>query len=217
MFLDRTEAGRRLAQRLQDLQDTKPVILALPRGGVPVAAEVASALHAPLDLLLVRKIGAPHHGELAVAAVADGQKPRLVVNREVADSLHVDDDYLRTAAQRELAEIERRRKRYDIGQPHPEVKGRTVIVVDDGIATGATAKAALMLLRAAQPKSIILAIPVAASSTLEEFRGLADRIVCLETPPDFYAVGAHYREFPQLTDDQVVEFLKAAVQPTPPQ
>ncbi|MFN4164684.1 MAG: phosphoribosyltransferase [Ferrovibrio sp.] len=213
MFLDRSEAGQKLAKRLLGFKDEKPVILALPRGGVPVATEVAAALQAPLDLLLVRKIGAPHHAELAVAAVADGEKPRLVVNRDVVDSLKVDDDYLRAAAQRELAEIERRRQRYDIGQPHPDVKGRTVIVVDDGIATGATAKAALALLRAAAPKSIILAIPVAASTTLEEFKGLADHIVCLETPPDFYAVGAHYREFPQVSDEQVIRLLKSVAPP----
>lgn len=213
MFLDRSEAGQKLAKRLQGFKAENPIILALPRGGVPVATEVAAALEAPLDLLLVRKIGAPHHAELAVAAVADGGKPRLVVNRDVADSLNVDNAYLRAAAQRELAEIERRRQRYDIGQPHPDVKGRIVIVVDDGIATGATAKAALALLRAANPKSIILAIPVAASATLEEFKGLADRIVCLETPPDFYAVGAHYREFPQVSDEQVIKLLKSVAPP----
>ncbi|MFN4310882.1 MAG: phosphoribosyltransferase [Ferrovibrio sp.] len=211
MFLDRSEAGEKLAKCLLGYKDEKPLVLALPRGGVPVAFEVAQALQAPLDLLLVRKIGAPHHAELAVAAVADGKEPRLVVNRDVADSLKVDDEYLQAAAKRELAEIERRRLRYAVGQSHPDVKDRTVIVVDDGIATGATAKAALILLRAARPKTIILAIPVAAPSTLKEFENLADHVVCLETPADFYAVGAHYREFPQISDEQVIKLLKSAM------
>lgn len=210
MFRDRADAGRQLASRLLALSLEQPVVLALPRGGVPVAVEIATALKAPLGVQLVRKIGVPGRSELAVAAIADGLHPRVAVNRDVAEQFRVSEDYLQTEAARQLKEIERRRRLYEGNRPPLPVAGRTVVVVDDGIATGATAKAALTLLRQAGPKRVVLAVPVAAPQTLAEFRSFADEIVCLETPEDFYAVGAHYGSFLQVSDSEVTELLAAA-------
>lgn len=213
MFTDRADAGRRLAARLQPWRDQHPVVLALPRGGVPVAAEIAAALAAPLGVLLVRKIGAPDQPELAVGAIADGAQPQITINREIVDRLGVSTAYLEAEASRQLKEIKRRHDLYEGSRPAPPVAGRVVIVVDDGIATGATARASLALLRKAGPRRIVLAVPVAAAETLASFAGLADEIVCLETPAEFGAVGLHYRSFAQVSDAEVTALLAAADQP----
>jgi predicted phosphoribosyltransferase len=210
MFEDRRAAGRLLAERLLSFPAQWPVVLALPRGGVPVAAVVAEALQAPLGLLHVRKIGAPHQPELAIAAIADGAAPYLAVNQELVDSLGVSEDYLRQAGARELKEIERRKLRYEGGQPGPSAKGRTVILVDDGIATGATVRAALLALRAAGPTRILLAVPVAPQSALDQVADLVDEVVCLEIPGDFMAVGQFYRHFQQVTDGEVENLMREA-------
>jgi predicted phosphoribosyltransferase len=210
MFRDRTEAGEVLAEALEGLALTDPVVLALPRGGVPVAAPVARRLHAPLDLLLVRKIGAPGHEELAVGAVVDGAVHEAVFNKPVLAMLRMTEaDFAPTIA-RKLAEIEARRAAYLGGAAPVPVEGRTAIVVDDGIATGATAKAALLGLKRRRPASVILAVPVAPADTLAELEPLVDRVVCLDIPADFYAVGAHYRDFPQVEDSEVIALLAAA-------
>lgn len=210
MFEDRRAAGRQLAERLLSFSAPRPVVLALPRGGVPVAAVVAEALRAPLGLLHVRKIGAPHQPELAVAAIADGEAPYLAVNHELVEALGVSEAYLRQAGARELKEIGRRKLRYEGGQPGPSVKGRTVILVDDGIATGATVRAALLALRAAGPTRILLAVPVAPQSAIDQVADLVDEVVCLEIPVHFMAVGQFYRNFHQVTDDEVESLMREA-------
>lgn len=203
MFADRADAGRRLAAALARFANQNPCVLALPRGGVPVAVEVAEALHAPLDLVLVRKIGAPFQPELAVGAVVDGSRPELVLNEDLIKLLHVPEEYLADERAAQLQEIERRRRVYLAGRPRIDVAGRTVLIVDDGIATGATIRAALHATRRAGPKRIVLAVPVAPFEALAELRGEADEIVCLETPEDFGAIGSWYVDFHQLTDEDV--------------
>lgn len=210
LFTDRTEAGKALARRLEAYRDADAVVLGLPRGGVPVAAEIATALGAPLDLLLVRKIGAPGHAELAVGAVVDGPQPEIVVNAEIADKLGLSADKVREMAQGETAEIARRRRQYLGENAALSLAGRTVILVDDGIATGASVKAALKALRHAGPAEIVLAVPLAPAETLEALAPHADAIVCLATPAPFVAVGGHYRDFPQTSDEEVVTLLRAA-------
>jgi putative phosphoribosyl transferase len=210
VFRDRTEAGESLADALAGLSLADPVVLALPRGGVPVAAPVARRLAAPLDLLLVRKIGAPGHEELAVGAVVDGPVHEAVFNDGVLGMLGLHKADLAPAIARKLEEIEARRAAYLGGAAPVAVEGRSAIVVDDGIATGATVKAALLGLRRRRPASVILAIPVAPADVLAEIEPLVDRVVCLETPRDFYAVGAHYRDFRQVEDAEVIALLAAA-------
>jgi predicted phosphoribosyltransferase len=210
MFRDRTEAGEKLADALAGLSLADPVVLALPRGGVPVAVPVARQLKAPLDLLLVRKIGVPGHEELAVGAVVDGPVHEAVFNKPVLAMLGMTEADFAPAIDRKLAEIEARRATYLGGAAPVPVEGRTAIVVDDGIATGATVKAALLGLKRRSPASVILAVPVAPADTLAELEPLVDRIVCLDAPRDFYAVGAHYREFPQVEDAEVIALLAAA-------
>ncbi len=210
MFRDRTEAGEALADALARRALPDPVVLALPRGGVPVAAPVARRLKAPLDLLLVRKIGAPGHEELAVGAVVDGPVHEAVFNRPVLAMLGMTEADFAPAIDRKLAEIETRRATYLGGAAPVPVEGRTAVVVDDGIATGATVKAALLGLKRRRPASVVLAVPVAPADTLAELEPLVDRVVCLDIPADFYAVGAHYRHFPQVEDSEVVALLTAA-------
>ena len=214
-FADRHQAGRLLAEQLAHLKHQHPVVLALPRGGVPVGYEIARALAAPLDLVLVRKIGAPHQPELAIGAVADGERPELVTDPQIASWLAVPPDYLEAVKARELAEIERRRKLYFGDRTPLEVAGRAAILVDDGIATGATMLAALRATRRRAPARLILAVPVAPRDTLDRMRVEADEVVCLDTPSDFMAVGQFYRSFPQLRDEEVIRLLEAARNFTP--
>jgi putative phosphoribosyl transferase len=210
MFLDRSDAGRRLADRLLTFKRKHPVVLALPRGGVPVGFEIARALDAPLDLVLVRKIGAPYQEELAIGAIADGERPDLVTDPMLIASLDVTSEYLEQAKAAALEEIERRRRVWLGDRASVEVNGRTAIIVDDGIATGATMKVALRVTRRRKPARLVLAVPVAPPDTFEELRGEADETICLDTPAEFFAVGQFYRRFPQLRDEEVTTLLDQA-------
>ena len=207
MFEDRHEAGVKLAAALKAYRRDDCVILALPRGGVPVAAEVARVLEAPMDLLLVRKIGAPAQPELAIGSVIDGGDPIVIRDGELIRLTHTSEGQFDKICARELEEIERRRKFY-LGKRKPEnLGGRIVIVIDDGLATGNTMRAALEAVRQRNPKKIVMAVPVAPPDTLKTFRNLADEIVCLETPRWFGSVGYHYRDFRQIEDDEVIRLL----------
>lgn len=210
IFEDRRDAGRQLAKALERFRDSRPVVLALPRGGVPVAFEVAKALAAPLDVLFVRKIGAPGHEELALGAVVDGPHPQIVLNDEIVQLVAPRPGYIEAEEKRQLEEIERRRKLYRGGEPAVNVSGRTAIVVDDGIATGATVKAGLMGVSRSKPERLVLAVPVAPPDSIEDLRGFCDEIVCLHTPEPFYAVGAYYADFSQTSDDEVIRLLAAS-------
>lgn len=209
LFEDRAEAGRRLARELRKMNLRDPVVFALPRGGVPVAAEVARALRAPLDLLLVHKIGAPGQPEVAVAAVAAGARPVVEVCSETLRLAGASPDYVQGELPLHLEEIERRRRLYLQGRPSPPVVGRTAVLVDDGIATGTTVRAALRSLRDRRPERIVLAVPVAPAAQLERLRTEVDALVCLLTPEPFVAVGAYYHHFNQTTDEQVIALMAA--------
>lgn len=208
LFQDREDAGRQLARALVKYRSRHPVILALPRGGVPVAAEVAERLEAPLDLVLVRKIGVPMQPELAMGAVVDGTQPLIVRNQDVIELAGVSEDAFDAVCKEELAEIERRRERYLGDRVRSEIKGQTAIIVDDGIATGATTLAAIRALRKREPKELVLAVPVAPLDSLQRLHGEVDAIVCLDTPRDFGAIGYYYRDFRQVGDDEVIAILK---------
>ena len=211
VFTNRDEAGRALAARLADEYLPGPiVVLALPRGGVPVAVHVAERLHAPLDLLLVRKIGAPWQRELAVAAVVDGDQPEVVIDEQMSEATGASRAYIDEQSQIEWREIERRRALYLPGRTPLPVQGATVIVVDDGIATGTTVRAALKALRRRGAARLVLAVPVAPHDTLTQLRQEVDRVVCLAEPYPFHAVGMHYQDFEQVSDDEVIAALAAA-------
>lgn len=207
IFADRVEAGRQLARRLHDLENQHPLILALPRGGLPVAHEIAMELNADLDLLMVRKIGVPWQPELALAAVVDGHNPQVVVNQDIADLIPLPPDYLEKEIAKQLEEIEVRRLRYLGGRGPIPVQGRTIVIVDDGIATGATMRVALKGLRRKNPARMIVAIPVAPADTMEKLESEADLVVCLAVPDPFLAVGAHYRDFEQVEDAEVIDIM----------
>ena len=209
-FANRAEAGRQLGIALAALHLDNPVVLALPRGGVPVGLEIARALDAPLDLLLVRKIGVPWQPELAVAAVMDGGEPVVVVEPHVRAETGVTLEYIDRRAKEELAEIERRRRTYLADRPPVSIAGRTAIVVDDGIATGTTVRAALRGLRRRGPARLLLAVPVAPPDTVDELRKEVDEVICLSQPSYFGAIGYFYRDFHQLSDDEVIALMRQA-------
>jgi len=213
-FRNRADAGRRLAAALAGYKNERPVVLALPRGGVPVAAEIAAALNAPLDLVLVRKLGVPVQPELAMGAVVDGSSPIIVRNEDVIRLTGVSEEEVQAVCAEELAEIERRRQRYLGTRARVDPAGRVAIVVDDGIATGATTRAALRALRLRGPKKLILAVPVAPTETLAAMREEADEVVCLEDYADFGAIGFFYSDFRQTSDSEVIAAL--ARFPPPP-
>ncbi len=209
-FLNRYDAGRQLADALGHLKEENPLVLALPRGGVPVAFEVAKALRAPLDLLMVRKLGAPGHPELGIGAVVDGPEPQLVINEEAMEIVQASRAYVNAEMERQLAEIERRRAFYFAGREPVPLAGRTAIVVDDGIATGGTVRVALKALHGTEAARIVLAIPVAPRDALDSLHDEVDELVCLKVPWDFRAVGLHYASFDQTNDSEVIDCLNAA-------
>lgn len=206
-FDDRRHAGKALAEALRDRPMHEPLLLALPRGGVPVAYEISLALQYPLELLLVRKIGAPGHEEYAVGAVVEDDPPRWVKDEDLLRQLHVAPGWFEQRLAEQLQEIERRRARYCGRQPLASRRGRDLILVDDGLATGNSVRAALQALREDGPRRIILAVPVGPPATVEKLRPLVDELVCLLTPADFHSVGHYYRDFHQLDDQEVLDLL----------
>lgn len=206
-FANRSEAGRTLAKALAHYKNQRAVVLALPRGGVPVAKEVAAALDASLDLVLVRKIGVPMQPELAMGAVVDGPEPLTVRNEDVIALARISEAEFNRVRDRELAEIARRRIEYLGERPHPELAGQVAIVIDDGIATGATMRAALRAVRKQTPRKLVLAVPVAPTSTLAEMKGEVDEVVCLEDHEVFGAIGFFYSDFSQVSDREVKNIL----------
>ena len=214
IFHDRTSAGRALARRLRPYAARPDVlVLALPRGGVPVAYEVARTLGAPLDVFLVRKLGVPGQEELAMGAIATGGV--RVVNPEVVRALGLPREVLDAAAAAEQRELERRERAYRDDRPLPEVRGRAVILIDDGLATGTTMRAAVAALRQQGPARIVVAVPVAAASSCEDLRDLVDEVFCLQTPEPFYAVGSWYEDFTQTSDAEVHALLEHAAREHP--
>jgi putative phosphoribosyl transferase len=214
-FKDRRDAGRQLAAALLYLKEDDPLVLALPRGGVPVAFEAAKVLHAPLDVLLVRKIGAPFSSELGLGAVVEGDPPRCVMNEDLVESINPSPEYIQSETQRQIEEMGRRRVLYCGQRQRADPHGRTVIVVDDGIATGATMKVALQAVGQADPERLIFAVPVAPADSFEELQDHCDEGVALFTPPDFRAVSLYYDNFTQTTDEEVTALLGTPTQERP--
>lgn len=209
IYRDRIDAGKQLATKLDDYANRDDVlVLALPRGGVPVAYEVAKALRVPLDIFLVRKLGVPGHEELAMGAISTGGV--RVLNHDVVDYLGISTDVIDAMANTELKELERRERAYRSDRPEPEVRGKTVILIDDGLATGSTMLAAVKALRWQEPARIVVAVPVSARQTCDEYRMGVDEIICAKTPEPFMGVGMWYRDFSQTTDEEVREILAQA-------
>jgi putative phosphoribosyl transferase len=208
IFADRRDAGRRLARRLAAYADEKPVVVALPRGGVPVAAEVAAGLKAPLDILVVRKIGVPWQPELGLGAIAEGDV--RVLNRALVAEVGMTATELEAVLAQEGTELQRRVHTYRRDRPPVSVEGRVVIVVDDGLATGYTARAAIESVRRRGARAVVLAVPVAPADSVRELGQVADRVVALEQPPWFFAIGAWYRDFGQTSDEEVITLLEEA-------
>jgi putative phosphoribosyl transferase len=207
VFQDRTDAGRQLAQALAGIRLRDPVVLALPRGGVPLGCEIARSLNAPLDLLLVRKIGAPGHSEYGIGAVIEGRPPQRVIDADAVRYSRASETYIEEETRRQMEVIARRRKLYFGGRAPLDLTGRDIVVVDDGIATGNTVRAALKGLRGRGAGRVVLAVPVAPSDVAERFRAEVDDLVCLKRVDDFSSVGEHYADFRQLTDEEVLRLL----------
>lgn len=209
LFRDRVDAGQRLAKRLESYRHASPVVFAIPRGGVPVGAEIARLLDAELDVVVARKLGAPLHAELAIGAVtADGER---FLNRDIISQLQVDDAYLEQITKEQREEARRREQRFRGGRPPLDVKGRTVLLVDDGLATGATIRAAARSLRKREPGRLVVAVPVGSREACATLRKDADEVVCLAEPDPFYAIGLYYEQFEQVEDAEVLRLLE---QPT---
>lgn len=207
-FKNRTAAGQILANRLAEYANQKPIVLGLPRGGVPVAFEVAKALKAPLDVFVVRKLGVPGHEELAMGAIASGDV--RILNKPVIEDLLVSEEAIETETRKEQQEVQRRERLYRGDRPPLDVSNRTVILVDDGIATGSTIKAAIAALKKQKAGRLVVAVPVAPASTIEELKREVDEVICVSTPEFFYAISLWYEEFPQTSDEEVRELLKQA-------
>jgi putative phosphoribosyl transferase len=210
LFENRAAAGRALAEKLKQHAYPKPVVYALPRGGAPIALEIAKELHAPVDLLLVRKIGVPGHEELAAGSIVDGEKPDVIVNSEVMNAARMSKAQFDAASKQALKEIERRRALYLSNAPSVSAKGATAILVDDGIATGASMRVAVEAVRRRDPARVIVAVPVAPREAVTEFSELADAFVCIAAPAHFGAVGYYYDDFRQLTDEDVIALMQQA-------
>ena len=204
MFLDRQEAGRKLAEKLKPYQSENPIILALPRGGVPIGYEIAQALRAPLDVFMVRKIGYPWNPEFAIGAIAPGVQ---IFDEESLYPLGLTKADLKEAIEKEQQELERRLTLYHKKGSLPDVAGKTVILVDDGLATGLTTRAAIEGVKKLKPAKLILAVPVGPPETVHALRKLVDDLICLETPHDFFAVSSFYQNFPQVSDEEVMDLL----------
>lgn len=212
-FANREDAGRQLARALARYRDQHPLVLALPRGGVPVGFEIARALEAPLDVLFVRKLRTPGFPELALGAIVDGPQTQRILNQNIIDSMQVPDDYIESEVAEQSGIIAERKRLYRGSRPPPAIAGRTVIITDDGVATGATMRAGLKALASAGARRIVLAVPVAPQETLEILAAEADEVVCLLSPADFYSVGFYYADFDQTTDDEVVDLLERQAEP----
>jgi putative phosphoribosyl transferase len=210
-FRDRADAGRRLAERLLPLGLADPLVLALPRGGVPVGCEVAAALHAPLEVFVARKVGAPGQRELGIGAIAEGGE--VVLNHDALRMFDLAPGRLDRLIAAERAELDRRVRHYRGERALPDLRARDVVLVDDGLATGVTAEASLRALAAMSPRRLLLAVPVCAPSTAARLRALADGVVWVEAPPDFYAVGQWYDRFDQTSDEEVLRLLGAEAHP----
>jgi len=209
LFKDRVDAGKKLAKELSKYANRSDVlILALPRGGVPVAFEVAKELNVEMDIFIVRKLGVPGNEELAMGAIASDDI--RVLNEDVVSSFHIPDRIIAVVAANELREIERRERAYRKNRPKPEIEGKTVILIDDGLATGATMRAAVEAIKSKSPAKIIVAVPTAAADTCLFFKEKVDEIICVATPEPFYGVGAWYGDFSQTTDEEVCELLDKA-------
>jgi len=205
LFKDRIQAGQKLAEKLLEYKDKNVIILAIPRGGVVVAYEIAKVLNAPLDLIIPRKIGAPYQPELAIGAIT--QDGTIILNEDIVSYLPIPENYIKNEAERQKKEIERRLIKYRGNAIEPNLENKIVIIVDDGIATGATMLAAIASIRKKKPSKIVVAIPVAPPESLEKIKEYADEIICLQTPEPFFAIGQFYERFEQLEDEEVIDIL----------